>query len=149
MEEDEYRSAYKKIVEIPCPFEKAILSNHCSCQNEKRLHIAERHASGCQSEIAQKLCLRVLATLREKAKFSLRMASITGGLPHGKELKVQAGGMKGILKSLHPEEDTLSNLFGLILEANKAYGDVEQYPFQEIIPYIAKFEGRPKRRKKK
>ena len=148
MEEDEFRKTYRNLIEFPCPFEKAILGNHCQCQNSKRVHLAERHAAGCNSENAQIHCLQLLAVLRDKARFSLRLSSVTGILPHGKEMKVQVGGLRGIQVAVDDPEQDLSNIFGLLVKALHKFGSLENLPFQTIVQSIAKFEGRPKRGKR-
>ena len=148
MEEDEFRKTYRNLVEFPCPFEKAILSNHCQCQNVQRMHIAERHAAGCNSEKAQAHCILLMATLRDKAKFSLRLSSITGLLPHGKELKVQVGGLQGIAQAVDDSQYDLTNIFALVIAGLQKFGSLDNLPYQIIIQAIAKFEGRPKRGKK-
>lgn len=151
MEEGEYKKTYKSLNDLPCPFEKSILSNQCACENCQRLNIAERHAARCCSEPAQKNCKNFLMLLRENAKFALKLTTIPGPLTHAKEMKVQAGGLQGLQQLLHddPQKRTVENIFGLLLTAQQRYAQLNRLPFDQIVPFIASFEGRPKRQRKK
>jgi hypothetical protein len=147
MEEQEFRETYKTVNNLPCPFEKAILSRRFGCEKCQKLNIAEREAAACMSPAAQGACLSLLDVLRQNALFALRLTSIAGSLPHGKEMKVQCGGMLGLRNALFPElasELRVDNIYPLVMAAGARQGGFEALPFQEIVKSIASFEARPR-----
>ncbi len=151
MNEDEYKSAYRAINERACPFEKAILSRQCGCQYAQRLQIADREAAGCRSVTAPPACHELLRLLRVNAQFALGMAASPGALPHGKEMKVQVGGLLGLQQLLAEAADmrAVENVYGLVRAAKKIHGELESLPFFQIVRSIASYRGRRRTRSRK
>jgi hypothetical protein len=144
VEENEYRSTYKSINKRRCVFEKAVLSRRCSCACSTRFYLADREGISCDSADAHERCNRFIMLLRENAKFALKITSLEGELPHAKEIKVQNGGLLGLQRALRPNLsiDNVADVAGLISLGVNTYGLLEQFPYQEIVKSIAKFEGR-------
>ena len=168
MNEDEYRNIYSKVNQQRCVFEKMTLLRYGGCQYSQKLYLAEREAMSCQSSPAQKNCLLLLNEMREKARFSLQITQADAPLPHSKELRVQAGGMYGLQQYLDNKDtaDTkelnndklrfdgnvtppVKNIHQTITDALAAYGDIDKFPFDEIVKTINIFNipSRKKRRK--
>ena len=148
MNEDEYKSAYQAINERSCPFEKSILSRQCGCQYAYRFHIADREGTACRCDAAQRACISLLRLLRRNAQVALGLSAPPGNLPHGKEMKVQMGGLLGLQCLVAPSADTtkVDNVHGLVQAAERAYGNLQTLPFSEIIRSIASYRGRRRRR---
>lgn len=151
MNEDEYKGAYQAINERACPFEKAILSRQCGCQHVQRLQIADREAAGCRSPAAPAVCQELLRLLRTNAQFALGMATSPGALPHGKEMKVQVGGLLGLQQLVAEAADMrdVENVYALIRAAKKMHGRLESLPFSQIMRSIASYRGRRRTRSRK
>jgi hypothetical protein len=148
MEEDEYRSTYKAFNERRCVLEKALNNRKATCSHSERFYLADREGVGCKSDAAQRRCQDLLTRMRDGARFSLQMTHIGGPLPHNKEIRVQAGGLLGLQAALHPEradDDTVTDVFGLLNEAEARYGAPDRYPLQDIVRYIAHYQGRSRR----
>lgn len=148
MEEDEYRATYHALNQRRCAFEKAIHSRRCNCRHSARFHLADREGIACESEVGNALCLALLGTLRQKARFSLRITRADAPLPHAKEIRVQIGGLLGLQKLLHPDlanADSVSDINGLAGEAIDRYGRIENLPYEMIVQTLVNFEGRRKR----
>lgn len=148
MEEDEYRHTYRDINPLKCVFEKSINTRRCQCSLSERFNLADREGVRCTVELAQKRCTTLLSIMRDKALFAMRLTKIDGPLPHGKEIKVQVGGLLGLEKLLHPnsiESATISDIQALLNEAIETYQNIESFPFSELVQDIVKFEARTRR----
>ncbi len=152
MDEDIYRSTYNKLNPNRCIFEKSITNRRCDCQLKRKFVIATRECIACQSEIAMSRCTHVLDSMRNNARFSLKVVTVDGPMPHNKELQVQAGGMLALqnLMTSMPELELKSvvNIHQTMETALEKYGDTENLPYGELVKGIVKYEARPKRKKK-
>lgn len=144
VEEDQFRTTYRSVNERRCIFEKAILSRRCACMCATCFYLADREGAACDAEQAHRRCLRLIALLRESAKFALKITAIEGELPHAKEIKVQAGGLLGLQKVLKPESDAsdVADIAALVALGERSFGTLENFPYQEIVKSIIAFEGR-------
>lgn len=152
MDEDQYRTTYNELNPNRCIFEKAITNRRCDCQLKRKFVIATRECVACQSEISMKRCTRVLDSMRNNARFSLKVVTVNGPMPHNKELQVQAGGMLALqnLMTNMPELELKSvvNVHQRMETALRKYGDTENLPYGELVKGIVKYQSRPKRKKR-
>lgn len=150
MDEDEFKETYLSLNTRVCPYEKVILSRQCDCRRAVRLFIAERQAVGCDADAAQQRCNATLNALRGKAAFALKLTSATGRLPHAKEMKVQAGGLRGLQRALQPAsgDAPIEDIDGLLNLALSTYGAMDKLPFSELMQSIVAYEGRRRRGKR-
>ncbi|NOZ11603.1 MAG: hypothetical protein GXP09_11250 [Gammaproteobacteria bacterium] len=149
MDEQAYRQRYKQLNSCPCVFEKAVLSNRCTCKYSQRLLIAEREAGACTLQQAQFDCQALIEVLRENAKFALKLTHIPGSLPHGKEVKVQVGGLLGLQACMDPGQVTATQVIdvqALVRMAKLRYGSLEQLPFSDIVKHILNYQHRKRRK---
>lgn len=132
--------------EARCPFEKIILSTQAECENGMRFAVAERMGINCRSNPACNNCRRLLALLRERSRFALRVTDTRARLPFGKELQVMGGGLVGLRRIMRPGDDTrrVGNIHALVREAQQCFGSLEALPYQDIVRYVVAF--RPRRR---
>ncbi len=153
MDEDIYRSTYNDLNPNRCIFEKAITNQRCDCQLKRKFVIATRECVACQSEIAMKRCTRVLDSMRNNARFTLKVVTVNGPMPHNKELQVQAGGMLALQNIMTSQPDldlqTTVNIHQTMETAMEKYGDIDNLPYGELVKGIVKYQARPKRKKKK
>jgi hypothetical protein len=127
-----------------CPFEKAILSAQCACELATRFSVAEQLGVNCRSGIARNNCTTLLALMRNRARFALKVTDTSEGLPFGKEMKVMIGGLIGLQGLLAPAPDAgrVGNIHALVREAQEKYGSLEALPYQEIVKSITAFRGK-------
>lgn len=147
MDEKEFKKTFRDVNEAPCVFAKAILRRCCRCSRSQKLFIAEREAVACKSPGARQRCLEVKEQLHEKAIFALRLPHPETVLPHGKELKVQCGGMLGLQQALREEEqlaEVVDDINGLLESAIEDFGSVEALPYSEVVRGISTFKPRGK-----
>jgi hypothetical protein len=151
VEEDEYRSTYHAVNRRRCAFEKALLSHRCSCSCSTRFYLADREGIACDCENAHPYCGRLVGLLRENARFALHLTSVGSELPHGKEIKVQSGGLLGLQRVLRPDlgADSVRDVVALVGLGRRTFGSLEQFPYREIVKCIVSFEGRRRPRSRR
>lgn len=127
-----------------CPFEKAILSVQCDCELATRFSIAEQIGVNCRSGIARNNCAILLALMRERARFALKVTDTSDSLPFGKEMKVMIGGLIGLQGLLKTEQGAtrVSNIHALVQRAQEKYTSLESLPYQEINKSITTFQNK-------
>lgn len=145
MDQEAYRKTYKQINERYCVYEKAILTHQCACSKAEKLNIAEREATHCRSDTAQAQCVLFLDMLKKHARFALKLTGNMGVLPHGKAIKIQVGGLRGLQQVLNSEQDPagpINDVTGLIAQAIDTYKDLDKLPFSAIMQQVAAYKGR-------
>jgi hypothetical protein len=147
MDQDAFRETYREVNENFCAFEKSVLINQCNCSKAERFCIAEREGVHCLSEEGQARCLDALSILRDHATFALRELT-EGKLPHGKAMRVQIGGMRGLNKLLNGDDTQLPDVDAILQAAIQRWGSLEQLPFSEIMPSIAAYKGKTRARRR-
>ena len=125
-----------------CPFEKAILSAQCGCELATRFSVAEQMGVECRSDIARNNCAMLLAIMRERARFALKVTDASTSLPFGKEMKVMLGGLTGLQRQLAPQGGRVENVHALVQQAQAVYGTLETLPYQEIVKSIVSFQSK-------
>jgi len=152
MDQDAFRQTYREVNEVYCAFEKSVLTNECRCSQAERFCIAEREGVHCRSEERQGRCLKWLELLREQARFALRSEEQRKLLPHGKAIRLQVGGMRGLMKVLHPPESaptSIDDVDGMMAEAEDRFGALENAPFSEIMREVAAYQVRKRSRRRR
>jgi hypothetical protein len=154
MDQDAFRQTYREVNEVFCVFEKSVLTNECRCRYAERFCIAEREGVHCRSQTAQARCLRWLELLRERARFALHTDEQHRRLlPHGKAIRLQVGGMRGLLAVLAAQdrddhEPTIDDVDATLAQAEQRYGTLEQLPFSDIIREVAAYQVRKRSRRR-
>jgi len=147
MDQDAFRETYREVNENFCAFEKSVLINQCNCSKAERFCIAEREGVHCLSKEGQARCLDALSILRDHATFALRELT-EGKLPHGKAMRVQIGGMRGLNKLLNGDDTQVPDVDAILQAAIQRWGSLEQLPFSEIMPSIAAYKGKTRARRR-
>lgn len=145
MDQDAFHKTYREINDRVCIFEKAILSRNCDCPHATKLLIAEREAMHCNLAAGHELCSEFIDHLLPHTRFSLRINDYDAALPHGKAMKLQVGGLRGLYMALHQETkapEQIKNAYELIRQAKAQFDDLGQLPFQLLIQQVAAYQGR-------
>jgi hypothetical protein len=158
LDEESYKRTYRELNPNRCIFEKAITNQRCDCQLKRKFILASRECVACESEDAQTQCTSVLNSIRDNARFALKVVTIDGPMPHNKELQVQAGGMLALQNILSgqasessQENETpriVTNIHQTMQQALLEYQHIENLPYSEIVKSIVSYQSRPRRRKK-
>lgn len=150
MDQDAFRRTYREVNNVYCAFEKSVLTNECRCRQAERFCIAEREGVHCRSEAGQARCLRWLDLLREQARFALRTGEDRQLLPHGKAMRLQVGGMRGLYGLLSADAkapSTVDDIDAALAAAEARYGALESVPFSEIMRAVAAYKVRKRARR--
>lgn len=149
MEEDEYKAAYQEIAKIRCAFEKALTNNQCKCRFSEHFWLADREGYACKFEDKASKCSYLLEKLRNNSRFLLKV-SVGAQLPHNMDIRVQAGGLRGISCALGygEKDDWNADIWSLLEQAIDRFGSLDVLPYSEIVQSVARFKGRTKNRKK-
>ncbi len=131
MDQDAFRRTYRDVNERSCAFEKSVLTNQCGCSQAARFCIAEREGVRCGSAEGHRQCLEVLALLRDAARFALRSNPTEGTLAHGKAMKIQVGGLRGIRAAI-----------------DARFGALDRLPFSEIMQHVAAYRGKTRAKRR-
>jgi len=138
MDETAYRAARGAAVPSPCMFAKAIAAGAAGCTAAVRHALAERETIGCTSSAAHANCSTLVALLRERAAFALRLRT-DAPLPHAAAMKLQCGGLAGLAAILGAPQTDVRPLAALALARN---GSAAGLPWPEIVGVVAKWQGR-------
>ena len=152
MDQDAFRRTYREVNEVYCAFEKSVLTNECQCPCAERFCIAEREGVHCRSENSQERCLHWLGLLREQARFALRTEEERAILPHGKAIRLQVGGMRGVRLLLDGERSDgrrIEDVDGTLAAAEARFGGLENLPFSAIMREVAAYEIRRRARRRR
>jgi hypothetical protein len=92
-----------------------------------------------------------LAILRDRARFALRTDIDRSVLPHGKAIRIQVGGLRGLLQALHPNaglSSPIPDVYALIEAAQREFGALDALPFSQIVQQVAAFRGRARAKRR-
>ena len=146
MEEDEYKSTYSELASVRCVFEKALTNHQAKCDLSRHFCLADREGYSCEDAAASLKCSKLLEKLREKSIFVLKLRDIDGPLPHNMEIRVQAGGVRGLAKLINVDiVDKVDNIHRVLDEVINKFGSLDSLPYSEIIQSIEQFQGRRRR----
>ena len=85
-------------------------------------------------------------------KFTLQYQPDTDSLTHGKLLKVQYGGLKGLAKLLQTEDmdagQLLSDINHLVRQVRQHWGNYDAVPYEQILQDISTHQNRKRRSRK-
>lgn len=144
--EDAYRQARETAIDLPCPFERALLSRCVACFKARKLLLAEREAIACSEREANAQCRAFHEALHQNARFALHMDPHQPW-PFGKEIRAQCGGVLGLKEALGHGEGVEADVAELMLEAGEKYGGIDRLPYSAIMRAVVHYEPRKRRDK--
>lgn len=148
MDQDAFRETYREINEVYCAFEKSILTNECRCSCAERFCIAEREGVHCKDEVSQSRCLQWLALLRQQARFAVRGNEERHLLPHGKAIRLQVGGMRGLGAILNADIETVDDINHALHQAEVEFDTLAEIPFSEVMREVVAYRVRKRSRRR-
>ncbi|MGV6826643.1 MAG: hypothetical protein ACWA5Q_06680 [bacterium] len=152
MDQDEFRQTYREYNESNCVFEKSVLTNECQCSQVNKFCIAEREGAHCRDSEARELCVEFLELMREQTRFALRTNSDKGILPHGKAIRIQVGGLRGVLAALNDQQTPpkiVPNVHGALVQAVEQFGSLEKLPYPSLMQHVSAYQGKVRSRRNK
>jgi hypothetical protein len=122
-----------------CAFDRALLSRSAACSLSCRQTSAEREWLACTSPVALTNCTTLLALMRERSTFVLRLQR--GPLRHAQSLRLQCGGVQALRAALDADE---TDVHALVLKASERFGSLVELPWPRIVQALADWQ--PRRR---
>ena len=147
MEEGEYKLTYNELASVRCVFEKALTNNHAKCHLSKHFCLADREGYSCKNAESSLKCNELLQKLRKKSVFALKLRNINGSLPHNMEIRVQVGGLIGLVKLIDAKIEShkvplIDDINGVLNKVNARFGSLDVLPYSEIVQSVVQFQGR-------
>lgn len=158
VEESEFKNIISQYDQQRCHFNKAILHGCAGCSRSQRVLVAEREALSCQSRVGHLRCAEVLALLREKSLFALGMTQPNVPLPHGKEMKVECGGLQALavlassqdireippdiqdiapdIQEIAPDVQDIDTMLQVVI---RRYGSLSDIPMTEVVRSVSRY----------
>jgi len=132
MDEQAFRRVRSGVVALPCPFAKSILQRCAACARADRIQVAERELVGCQDQASHSRCNEFHDRLRQSFAFALGKPRIDSPLPHGQEMRVQCGGLKGLQHTLDGGTE-VTDVDWLLADALRLWGNATDLPYSQIV----------------
>lgn len=149
MEETEYKSTYQSIAKVRCVFEKALTNNLCQCPLAQHFWLADREGYSCRELEASANCADLLKNLRHNSRFVLKLAEIDDQLPHNMEIRVQAGGLRGLQAVVDASQaEPVGDVHMLVEQLLQRWGSLDALPYDRIVQSVAQYQGRKRRTRK-
>lgn len=156
MDESAFRRARDTMTPRPCAFEKALLAGACGCTLATRRNIAERVAVACASPTAREECAQLCSLLRQKSAFALKLTQADGPLSHAQEMKVECGGLRGLMQALAAcvevtapaaahEAASAADVRSLVQSCTVKYGSLVNLPYSLIVQSVVAYQNRRRR----
>lgn len=128
-----------------CVFAKAIVTREVGCELARRGAAGETELVSCPSPIARTNCETLAALLRERSTFVLKLPRAGAPMVHAKALQLQCGGVLALQRALAAEAADVHHLVGL---AHERWGSLLDAPWGEIVPALAAWQPRRRRRRR-
>ena len=132
MDEQAFRQVRSGVVALPCPFARSILQRCAACARADRIQVAERELVGCRDLACHARCNEFHDRLRQGFAFALGKPRIDSPLPHGQEMRVQCGGLKGLQHTLDGGAE-VTDVDRLLADALRLWGNAGDLPYSEIV----------------
>lgn len=126
----------------PCAFGRAILAGEAGCTLARRLARGEMESIACASPVAVINCGTLLALLRERGTFALRLPPPGRPLAHAQVMRLQCGGARALAAALGRERP--DDLHAMVAESRGRWGELASLPFVPIVSSMASWQ--PRRR---
>lgn len=141
MDESAFRAARGEINRLPCVFEKTLLARDAVCGLALHQAIAERVTVACSEPVARAHCAALHGLLRENASFALKLRPTSAALPHAQAMKIQSGGLRGLMQALDPQAPA-ADIQRLVRGAIERPGGMSGLPWPAIVRTIGQWQGR-------
>lgn len=130
--------------DILCPFSKPIIGQWCQCSHAR---VADR-CSGkmicIRADEYRKTCLVLVGVLKKYSRFVLGLSRDDVELTHAQLMKIRCGGLMGMQRLLKMTAGTPPAVTDVIAAAESQYGEIERFPFNEVVKDIQAFSHRKK-----
>lgn len=126
-----------------CVFSKALLARQARCSLAQRQSVGEQDVVVCPQPTSRTNCETLLALMRERATFPLKLPRAGAPLVHARALQLQCGGIHGLARVLEDESNDIHRLVG---EAQSRHGSLLELPWADVVDAMGQWSAhRPRR----
>ncbi|MBI3155835.1 MAG: hypothetical protein HYZ20_10530 [Burkholderiales bacterium] len=118
--------------ELPCVFRRALLAQAAACELARRGSVGERETVECRAPAAHANCETMVALMRERARFALRLPAADAPLRHAQAMQLECGGILGLARALGAPA-TPPEVHALVLHAQQRHGSLAELPWDEVV----------------
>ncbi|RDH85915.1 MAG: hypothetical protein DIZ80_00110 [endosymbiont of Galathealinum brachiosum] len=133
------------MIKTLCPFSKPIIGNWCKCQYANLDDRCAGKMTCLQADDYISDCYDLVDVFKEQSRFILGLNQHEQALTHMQLMKIRCGGLLGMQRILSDQLDEVPDVLGVKHLAEQKYGDVSNFPFNEIVRDIKDFTHRKKR----
>lgn len=133
---------------LHCPFRKTLLARDYACEHSSITHLPTGCNIVCDSDAASADCNLLMRELIQAAQFVMRYQPDTDSLTHGKLLKIQYGGLKGLQRLVQGDVDRhqVENISALVQQAKCQYSGFENIHYAALLQDILQHQNRLRRK---
>jgi hypothetical protein len=136
--------------ETSCVFAKALLAGVADCECSRRTVQGEGLAVECTRALARTNCATLLALLRERCRFALKLPTGAAPMIHMQALRLQCGGLSALREVLHEghggHDRDARDVHQLLLAARDRHASWIDLPWAELVPKVMAWQP-PRRRR--
>lgn len=129
-----------------CPFSKPIIGSWCQCPHARMMDRCSGKMRCTEANGRLDHCSSLVELLRDNARFVLSLSDHEGELTHAQLMKIRCGGLKGMQRFLGQNSDAPPAILEIMEQISESYGELSEFPFNEIMPDIKGFSHRKKLR---
>lgn len=118
-----------------CAFSRALLAGEAGCTLARRGTRGEWESIACASPVASINCGTLLALLRERSTFALKLPPPSRPMPHVQSMRLQCGGATALARALGAAKP--DDIHQLVAEARARWGDLSSLPFALVVADLA------------
>lgn len=127
-----------------CVFDKALLARAAACHRVRRQPVGEREVMLCSHPPARFNCETLLALMRERATFALRLPPPGRPMLHAQALRLQCGGLAALAALGGDGAAGRQDVAALATGLHDADTSFTQLPWERLVPAIVAWQ--PRRR---
>lgn len=125
-----------------CPFSKPILGKWCQCKHAKVAELCSGKMTCAREDDLYPSCLELDAEFKKNTRFILGLNSDVVELTHAQLMKIRCGALLGMQRVYHFNADELVNIREVIDKTISDYGNLTDFPYNEIVQDIKLFHHR-------
>lgn len=132
---------------LHCPFKKTLLAKDFACEHSSITHQPMGCNIVCENDSASSDCNQLMHYLIQSAQFVLKYQPDSDSLTHGKLLKIQYGGLKGLQRLINGDDaSTIGNISLLVSQTKDQSQGFENVAYEEILQDISLHQNRHRRK---
>jgi len=131
-----------------CPFASAIVLGLAACRHAEQVVRRGGSEYDCRSAPDHAACQDLFDRLKAAALPACGVEDDLTSMPHSILVKVQCGGLQGLVRLMGRAEDRIEDIAGLRAAAADTFGGAEGLPVAELVEDITAFRAERRGRRR-